>query len=67
MPRLHETLGISWKDSYFMYPRPEVTRMKDRDGDGRADVFETAADDGLMEIIMSMPLVPAMIKMEIFG
>ena len=43
---LHETLGISWKDGWlYATQRPEVTRMKDRDGDGRADVFETVADD----------------------
>ena len=43
---LHEALGISWKDGWlYATQRPEVTRMKDRDGDGRADVFETVADD----------------------
>ena len=43
---LHETLGISWKDGWlYATQRPEVTRMKDRDGDGRADVFETVTDD----------------------
>ena len=43
---LHETLGISWKDGWlYATQRPEVTRMKDRDGDGRADIFETVADD----------------------
>ena len=43
---LHETLGLSWKDGWlYATQRPEVTRMKDRDGDGRADVFETVADD----------------------
>ena len=42
----------SWNLRYFVErwlaicnQRPEVTRMKDRDGDGRADVFETVADD----------------------
>jgi len=43
---LHETLGLSWRDGWlYATQRPEVTRMKDRDGDGRADVFETVADD----------------------
>ena len=43
---LHETLGISWRNGWlYATQRPEVTRMKDRDGDGRADVFETVADD----------------------
>jgi len=43
---LHEVLGISWKDGcLYATQRPEVTRMKDRDGDGRADLFETVSDD----------------------
>ena len=43
---LHETLGLSWRNGWlYATQRPEVTRMKDRDGDGRADVFETVADD----------------------
>ena len=43
---LHETLGISWRNGWlYATQRPEVTRMKDRDDDGRADVFETVADD----------------------
>ena len=48
--------------------RPEVTRMKDRDGDGRADVLKQLRMIGeLMVIIMSMLLEPAMIRMEIYG
>jgi len=43
---LHEVLGISWKDgSLYATQRPEVTRITDRDGDGRADAFETVSDD----------------------
>ncbi len=43
---LHETLGLSWKAGWlYATQRPEVTRMQDRDGDGRADVFETVADE----------------------
>lgn len=39
---LHEPLGMFWKDgSLFLTQRPEVTRLKDTDGDGRADEFET--------------------------
>ena len=39
---LHEPLGISFRDGWlWATQRPEVTRMKDTDGDGRADVFET--------------------------
>ncbi|MAS94301.1 MAG: hypothetical protein CMO55_13975 [Verrucomicrobiales bacterium] len=43
---LHEPLGLAWKDGWlYTVQRPEVTRMKDEDGDGRADVFETVNDD----------------------
>ncbi|MCB1228642.1 MAG: hypothetical protein KDN19_00150 [Verrucomicrobiae bacterium] len=43
---LHEPLGLAWRDGWlYAVQRPEVTRMKDSDGDGRADVFETVADD----------------------
>lgn len=47
---LHEVLGIAWKDGWlYATQRPEVTRIRDRNGDGRADVFETLADDwGIM-------------------
>lgn len=42
---LHETLGLAWRDGWlYAVQRPEVTRMKDEDGDGRADVFETVSD-----------------------
>jgi sugar lactone lactonase YvrE len=42
---LHEPLGIAWKDGWlYATQRPELTRMKDEDGDGRADVFETISD-----------------------
>lgn len=41
---LHEPLGMFWKDgSLFLTQRPEVTRLQDTDGDGRADVFETVS------------------------
>ena len=41
---LHEVLGIAWKDGWlYATQRPEVTRMKDEDGDWRADVFETVS------------------------
>lgn len=43
---LHEPLGLAWKDGWlYAVQRPEVTRMKDEDGDGRADIFETVNDD----------------------
>lgn len=41
---LHEVLGLAWRDGWlYATQRPEVTRLKDVDGDGRADVFETLA------------------------
>jgi glucose/arabinose dehydrogenase len=43
---LHEPLGLAYKDGWlYAVQRPEVTRLKDEDGDGRADVFETVSDD----------------------
>ena len=43
---LHEPLGISWKDGWlWATQRPEVTKIRDKDGDGRADVFKTVAAD----------------------
>ena len=43
---LHEVLGLSWKDGWlYATQRCEVTRMKDTDNDGRADIFETVNDD----------------------
>lgn len=42
---LHEPLGLSWNDGWlYVVQRPEVTRIKDEDGDGRADLFETVSD-----------------------
>ena len=42
---LHEPLGLAYKDGWlYAVQRPEVTRMKDEDGDGRADIFETVSD-----------------------
>ena len=43
---LHEVLGLAWKDGWlYATQRCEVSRLKDTDGDGRADVFETVNDD----------------------
>lgn len=43
---LHEVLGLAYRDGWlYCTQRPEVTRMKDLDGDGRADLFETVNDD----------------------
>jgi len=42
---LHEILGISAREGGFdVTHRPGVTRLKDTDGDGRADVFETLSN-----------------------
>ncbi len=43
---LHEVLGLAWRDGWlYVTQRPEVSRLKDKDGDGRADVFETVNAD----------------------
>lgn len=43
---LHEVLGLTSRDGWlYCTQRCEVTRMKDVDGDGRADIFETVNDD----------------------
>ncbi len=42
---LHEVLGLTEKDGWiYCTQRGEETRMKDTNGDGRADVFETVGD-----------------------
>jgi hypothetical protein len=42
---LHEVLGLAYKDGWlYVTQRPEVSRIKDTDGDGKADVFETVSD-----------------------
>ena len=42
---LHEVLGLAWREPWlYCVQRGEVTRMKDDDGDGRADQFETVND-----------------------
>lgn len=42
---LHEVLGLAWRDGWlYCVQRCEVTRMKDTNGDGRAEVFETVSD-----------------------
>lgn len=42
---LHEVLGLAYRDGWlYCNQRCEVTRMKDMDGDGRADLFETVSD-----------------------
>lgn len=42
---LHEPLSLALRDGWlYAVQRPEVTRMRDQDGDGLADLFETHAD-----------------------
>lgn len=42
---LHEVLGLAYRDGWlYATQRGEVTRLKDSDGDGVADVFETFCD-----------------------
>lgn len=42
---LHEVLGLTTRDGWvYATQRGEVTRMKDTDGDGRADEFQTVND-----------------------
>jgi glucose/arabinose dehydrogenase len=41
----HEVLGLAYKDgSIYATSRYEVMRLKDENGDGRADLFETSTD-----------------------
>jgi len=44
---LHEPLGILVvnESEYLVMQRPELTRIKDTDGDGHADVYETVTND----------------------
>ncbi len=42
---LHEVLGLSYRDGWlYVTQRPDVTRIKDTDGDGKADLFEVVTD-----------------------
>lgn len=42
---LHEVLGLAYRDGWlYATQRGEVSRLKDTDGDGRADVVETVSD-----------------------
>ncbi len=43
--QLHEPLSIAYRDGWlYAVQRAELTRMKDTDGDGRANVYETVTD-----------------------
>jgi len=42
---LHEILGLAYKDGWlYCTQRGEASRMRDLNGDGRADLFETVCD-----------------------
>ena len=42
---LHEVLGLAQRNGWlYCVQRCELTRMKDEDNDGRADIFETVSD-----------------------
>jgi hypothetical protein len=42
---LHEVLGLAYKDGWlYVTQRPELTRIKDTSGSGKANVFETVCD-----------------------
>jgi len=42
---LHEVLGLAYRDGWlYATQRGELTRMKDTNGDGKADLFETVSD-----------------------
>jgi glucose/arabinose dehydrogenase len=42
---LHEVLGLAYRDGWlYVTQRPDVTRIKDSDGDGKADLFEVVAE-----------------------
>jgi glucose/arabinose dehydrogenase len=42
---LHEVLGLAYRDGWlYVTQRCELSRIKDSDGDGKADVFETVTD-----------------------
>lgn len=42
---LHEVLGLAQRDGWlYITQRGELSRLKDADGDGRADLFETVCD-----------------------
>lgn len=43
---LHELLGLAWRDGWlYVTQRCDVSRLKDRDGDDRADVYEIVNAD----------------------
>jgi glucose/arabinose dehydrogenase len=42
---LHEVLGLAWKDGWlYVTQRPDVSRIKDTNNDGKADLFEVVTE-----------------------
>src|SRR5262245_19949221 len=42
---LHEVLGLAYRDGWlYVTQRPDVSRLKDTNNDGKADVFEVVTD-----------------------
>jgi glucose/arabinose dehydrogenase len=42
---MHEPIGMAYRDGWlYVTQRPDVSRLKDSDGDGQADEFEVVAD-----------------------
>lgn len=42
---MHEILGLAWKDGWlYVTQRPDITRVRDTNGDGKADVFEVYSE-----------------------
>jgi len=43
---MHEILGLAWKEGWlYVTHRPDVSRVRDTDNDGKADEFEVINDD----------------------
>jgi glucose/arabinose dehydrogenase len=42
---MHEILGLAWKDDWlYVTQRPDISRIKDTRGKGKADTFEVVSD-----------------------
>jgi len=42
---MHEILGLAQKDGWlYVTQRPDISRIKDSNGDGKADIFEVVSD-----------------------
>src|SRR5207248_8874944 len=42
---LHEVLGLAYRDGWlYVVQKPDVSRLKDSNGDGKADLFEVVSE-----------------------